>query len=157
MSVRDLGPEDAARCDAIVASLPEWFGLEEGIREASDAVRLQRGFVYDRDGIVLGFVTYAPRATASAEITWIAVHAEARGHGIGTALLEVLTTRLIRNGKTRLFVQTLSDRDGYPGPEYAATRAFYLGRGFMPAAELDLYPKDPENPIQLMVSALSRP
>jgi ribosomal protein S18 acetylase RimI-like enzyme len=156
MTVRELRPEDAARCDEIVASLPEWFGLEEGIREASDAVRHQRGLVYERDGTVLGFVTFAPRATASAEITWIAVHAEARGRGIGTALLEVLTTRLIRKGKTRLFVQTLSDRRD-PGPEYAATRAFYLGRGFVPAAELDLYPKDPENPIQLMVLALSRP
>ena len=44
-------------------------------------------------------------------------------------------------------VKTLSDRTD-PGPEYAATRAFYLAKGFTPAAELDLF--GPENPIQLM-------
>ena len=155
MIVRELRPEDAARCDEIVASLPEWFGLDEGIREAADAVRHQRGLVYEREGTVFGFLTYEPRATESAEITWIAVHPEARGGGVGTALLEVLTTRLVREGKRLLFVKTLSDRQD-PGPEYAATRAFYLGRGFVPAAELDLDPPDPENPIQLMVLALSR-
>ena len=154
MTVRELQREDAARCDEIVASLPDWFGLDEGIREAADAVRHQRGLVYEREGVVLGFLTYEPRATESAEITWIAVHAEARGGGIGTALLEVLTSGLIREGKRLLFVQTLSDRED-PGPEYAATRAFYLGCGFVPAAEIDLDPPDPENPIQLMVLALS--
>jgi N-acetylglutamate synthase-like GNAT family acetyltransferase len=154
MIVRELRPQDAARCDEIIASLPEWFGLDEGIREASDAVRHQHGLVYERDGTVLGFVTYEPRATESAEITWIAVHANVRGGGIGTALLEVLTARLIRGGKRLLFVKTVSDRKD-PGPEYAATRAFYLARGFVPAAELDLDPPDPENPIQLMVLALS--
>jgi len=156
MTVRALRPGDAARCDEIVASLPEWFGVEEGIREAADAVRHQRGLVDEREGTVLGFVTYEPRATESAEITWIAVHADARGGGIGTALLDVLTARLVRERKRLLFVQTLSDRED-PGPEYAATRAFYLGRGFVPAAEIDLDPPDPNNPIQLMVLALSRP
>ena len=38
-----------------------------------------------------------------------------------------------------LAVKTLSDREGDPGPEYGATRAFYLARGFRPAAELDLW------------------
>ena len=156
MTVRELRPEDASRCDEIVSSLPDWFGLDEGIREASDAVRNQRGLVFERDGTVLGFVTHEPRATESAEITWIAVHAEARGDGIGSAMLEVLTAQLIREGKRLLFVKTLSDRED-PGPEYAATRAFYLGRGFVPAAELDLDPPDPENPIQLMVLALAHP
>lgn len=38
--------------------------------------------------------------------------------------------------------------DGDPGPEYAATRAFYLARGFRPMAELDIW--GPENPCQLL-------
>jgi len=121
MQVRDLRPEDAARCDQIVASLPDWFGLDE---------------------------------VESAEITWIAVHADARGAGVGTELVDELTTQLRREDKRLLFVKTLSDRED-PGPDYAATRAFYLARGFVPAAELDLDPPDPENPIQLMVLSLS--
>ena len=47
--------------------------------------------------------------------------------------------RLTWDGLSLLVVQT--------GPEHAANRAFYLPRGFLPAAELDLYP---DNPIQLM-------
>ena len=38
--IRPLDPmNDSAACDAIVASLPDWFGLEEGIRECAEAVR----------------------------------------------------------------------------------------------------------------------
>lgn len=60
--------------------------------------------------------------------------------------METLVGRLAADGLSLLVVQTLSDRED-PGPEHAATRAFYLPRGFLPAAELDLYP---DNPIQLM-------
>ena len=68
------------------------------------------------------------------------------GNGVGTALVEALVGRLAADGVSLLVVKTLSDRED-PGPEYAATRAFYLARGFVPAAELDLFP---DNPIQLM-------
>ena len=49
-------------------------------------------------------------------------------------------------------MKTLSDREGDPGPEYGATRAFYLARGFRPAAELDLW--GPDNPCQLLARTL---
>lgn len=146
MSVRDLSLEDAEACDAIVASLPEWFGMEEGIRECATAVRSQRGFVFERDGSVLGFLTVVARTDATSEITWLAVHARTRGRGVGTQLIDALVADLRSRGVTLLVVQTLSDRED-PGPEYAATRVFYLARKFAPAAELDLYP---DNPIQLM-------
>ena len=146
MTVRDLAFEDAAACDAIVASLPEWFGMEEGIRDCAAAVRSQRGLVFERDGSLLGFLTVVDRTEATSEITWLAVHARSRGRGVGTRLVEALVADLRSRGVSLLVVQTLSDRED-PGPEYAATRAFYLARRFVPAAELDLYP---DNPIQLM-------
>ena len=61
--------------------------------------------------------------------------------------IERLLADLSETGVHLLLVKTLSDRED-PGPEYAATRAFYVARGFSPAAELDLF--GPENPIQLM-------
>lgn len=146
--IRPLDHErDAEACDGIIASLPEWFGLEEGIRACAHAVRSHAGLVSDANGEVTGFLTYVRHSPATAEITWMGVHAAERGHGIGTALMQELITVLSASGARLLLVQTLSDRED-PGPEYAATRAFYLARGFRPAAELDLF--GPENPIQLM-------
>lgn len=102
--------------------------------------------MFEREEHVVGFLTYVQRSATITEITWMAVHAQDRGQGIGTALVRKLIERLAASGIRLLLVQTLSDRVD-PGPEYAATREFYLARGFLPAAELDLYP---ENPIQLM-------
>jgi GNAT superfamily N-acetyltransferase len=147
-TIRPLAHDgDSETCDAIIASLPGWFGLDEGIRECARAVRMQAGLVCDVNGETGGFLTYVRHSPAAAEITWMGVHATQRGRGIGTALIEELVTGLSASGARLLFVQTLSDRED-PGPEYTETRAFYLARGFRPAAELDLF--GPENPIQLM-------
>ena len=150
MLVRPLSKADAPACDAIVASLPEWFGVQEGIDECARAVRTQAGLVWEQDGQVFGFLTVIRPTPRSAQISWLAVHAEHRGRGVGTALVEHLVRELARDSVHLLVVETLSDRED-PGPEYAATRAFYLARGFVPAAELDLYP---DNPIQLMSRTL---
>ncbi len=148
MEVRDLRPQDAPTCDAIIASLPDWFGLDEGIQECAAAVRTQPGLVAEREGLVVGFLTVTRPSDRAAEISWLAVHRDARGRGAGTQLVDRLVADLRREGSVHLLVvKTLSDRED-PGPEYAATRAFYLARGFRPAAELDLF--GPENPIQLM-------
>ena len=148
--IRALDPADAPVCDAIIASLPDWFGLQEGIDECAEAVRTQPGLVCERDGRVVGFLTVVRPSAVTAEISWLAVHANDRGDGVGTKMVEALVADLSGTGVRLLLVKTLSDRED-PGPEYAATRAFYLARGFRPAAELDLF--GPENPIQL----LSRP
>ena len=148
--IRALDPADAPACDAIIASLPDWFGLQEGIDECADAVRTQPGLVCEREGRVVGFLTVVRPSAVTAEISWLAVHANDRGGGVGTELVEGLVADLSGTGVRLLLVKTLSDRED-PGPEYAATRAFYLARGFSRAAELDLF--GPENPIQL----LSRP
>jgi len=148
--IRPLDPVDAPTCDAIIASLPDWFGLQEGIDECAEAVRTQPGLVCERDGRVVGFLTVVRPSEVTAEISWLAVHADDRASGAGTKLVEGLAADLGGTGVRLLLVKTLSDRED-PGPEYAATRAFYLARGFQPAAELDLF--GPENPIQL----LSRP
>jgi N-acetylglutamate synthase-like GNAT family acetyltransferase len=144
--VRPLALEDAPACDGIIASLPDWFGLQEGIDECAHAVRTQAGLVCERNDGVIGFLTVVRPSPAVAEISWLAVHADERNRGAGTALIERLIADLAGDARL-LVVKTLSDRED-PGPEYASTRAFYLAKGFRPAAELDLF--GPENPIQLM-------
>src|SRR4249919_348971 len=87
------------------------------------------------------------------EISWLAVHARDRRRGIGRALTAALSDQLRTHGDRLVLVKTLSDRTD-PGPEYAETRAFYLAMDFVPLAELDLDPPDPENPIQLLALPL---
>ena len=151
--IRALDPSDSTACDAIVASLPDWFGLEEGIRECAEAVRTQPGLVAEVDGEVRGFLSIARPYPQTPEISWLAVHARDRRRGIGRALIAALSDQLRTHGDRLVLVKTLSDRTD-PGPEYAETRAFYLAIGFVPVAELDLDPPDPENPIQLLAMTL---
>jgi GNAT superfamily N-acetyltransferase len=151
IEVRPLDPADATACDLIVASLPEWFGNADGIREAAALVRDSPGLVIEAEGAVRGFVTHARRYARTEEITWIAVDAAARGTGLGTALVAALETALVEQGVRLLTVKTLSDREN-PGPAYAATRAFYLARGFEPVMELDIW--GPENPAQVLAKQI---
>src|SRR5215213_4886087 len=131
MRIRPLAREDAPRCDAIIASLPAWFGVQEGIDECARAVRSQPGLVCERDGEVVGFLTTVDTEQKVREIMWMAVDAAHRRTGTGRALLAALRERAQADGVTRLDVKTLSDRED-PGPEYTQTRAFYLASGFVP-------------------------
>lgn len=146
--IRALGPDDAARCDATVRSLPDWFGNDEGIAECAAAVRSQPGLVAVADGEVTGFLTWKQHHPAAVELTWLAVHADHRAQGVGTALVEQLARSL---GATRfLTVKTLSATCDYE--PYESTRAFYRGRGFVELIELDIW--GPDNPATLFVRPL---
>ena len=104
MRIRGLRIEDAPACDTIIASLPDWFGLDEGIRECAHAVRTQPGLVGERDGRVLGFLTIERPSDRAAEISWLAVHRDARGRRIGTGLVEHLVSDLRAEATVRLLV-----------------------------------------------------
>jgi GNAT superfamily N-acetyltransferase len=152
LAIRELQPAtDAETCDAIILGLPDWFGVPEGIAECAVAVQTHRGLVAIDGGGVVGFLTEERRSASVWEITWMAVQADRRGHGIGSRLVAGLIAGLPDDARL-LIVKTLSDRDGDPGPEYGATRAFYLARGFRPAAELDLWGTG--NPCQLLARTL---
>ena len=152
LTILELEPvTHAEACDAIIRGLPDWFGVPEGIDECALAVRTSHGLVATDAGDVVGFLTDERRSASVWEITWMAVRADRRGSGIGSHLVAGLIAQM--PGDSRLLtVKTLSDRDGDPGPEYRATRAFYLARGFLPAAELDLWGRG--NPCQLLARPL---
>ena len=154
LTIVELEPvAHAEACDAIIRGLPGWFGVPEGIAECAAAVRSSHGYVAaDAEGVA-GFLTDERRSASVWEITWMAVRADRRGRGIGSQLVAALTERLPDDAQL-LVVKTLSDREGDPGPEYAATRAFYVSGGFRPAAELDLW--GPGNPCQLLARRLGR-
>jgi ribosomal protein S18 acetylase RimI-like enzyme len=151
-TIRPLGPADAEACDAIVASLPYHFGLEDGRRECAAAVRSQPGLVAEEDGEVIGFLTVQPRFETAAEITWMAVRADRRGRHVGRALMDRLATDLRAEGRRLLLVLTVSPSDGPDDIEdgYQATRAFYAANGFDLARDFGGYWGDHDTPVLLV-------
>jgi GNAT superfamily N-acetyltransferase len=126
--VRALERDDAPACDAIIAGLPDFFGLEPGIEACAQAVRSEPGYVAVEDDSVVGFLTVEHPFPLCAEISWMAVERAHRGAGIGTALVERLAADQAARGTALLLVMTSGDAD-----EYEPTRGFYVARGFRPA------------------------
>ena len=152
--IRDLVPNDIPRCTAINRSLPDWFGLEDGLAEADGYLRDHAGLVAVENGEVVGYLTYTRHFPESAEISWMAVSAAHHRSGVGRALIRRLEQGLAVGGARLLSVKTLAD--SHPSPEYAITRAFYGAMGFRNQMVFpDLW--DLANPCLLMVKTLGVP
>ncbi len=90
----------------------------------------------DVDGKTAGYSCFGPIAcTASSyDLYWIAVHADQRGTGLGTRLLDKSEEKIKAMGGTRIYVETSSR------PLYDPTRGFYLARKYWEEARLaDFY------------------
>ena len=146
MQIRALEPSDAPACDAIIASLPYHFGDPVGQEKCAAAVRRDPGLVAIEDGDIVGFLTVERHFGTCAEITWMAVHAARRRHGIGTALMDRLCEDLRAEGRKVLCVLTLSPSEileDEPADGYIASRAFYARAGFSLARDFpELWPND---------------
>ena len=136
IDVRPLRPQDGQACDTIVASLPYHFGVESGREACAAAVRREDGLAALTGGEIAGFLTWRPWYRTSREITWMAVHANRRGAGVGGALLEHLAAQSAKQARY-LLVTTLSEATPEPGVAdgYARTRRFYERNGFEPVWE----------------------
>lgn len=159
IEVRPLAVADALTCDQIILTLPRHFGYESGRQACALAVRTSEGWVAVSDGRVVGFLTVQPHNATTVEITWMAVHADLRGQGIGRQLIERLRKALQAQGYRLLLVSTLApsyegDTGGQPEEGYAATRAFYHQVGFLDICEVPLYWGVDSDPALLLVMPL---
>ncbi|MDP9238087.1 MAG: GNAT family N-acetyltransferase [Chloroflexota bacterium] len=138
--LRPLTSDDAPACDAIIASLPYFFGDPQGVRDCAGAARTQSGIVALAGEAIVGFLTIERFGPGSAEVTWMAVHASHRRGGIGRMLIDRTAAEMTAAGARVLFVLTLGP--SVPEPEvadnYAGTRAFYETMGFIPLREFAL-------------------
>jgi len=89
LDVQPLTYADAEACDHIICTLPHRFGNEAGRQACALAPRTSAGWVAVLQGHVVGFITMQPHFPTTAEITWMAVQAELRGHGIGRHLIQL--------------------------------------------------------------------
>jgi GNAT superfamily N-acetyltransferase len=150
-SIEPLHPSHAPACEAIARALPAWFGLEDGLTQLRADAETGPGWVALASGEVVAFLTLRQQFAETWEITWMAVAPSWRRRGLGRHLIDAATERCRAAGARLLLVKTLADT--VPSPEYAETRAFYRGLGFVP---LIVQPEvwGPENPCLLLVRAL---
>jgi GNAT superfamily N-acetyltransferase len=137
----------AALCRSVLGALPQWFGIEEAVRD----------YVRDVAGLPMlavgtdGFLALRLHTEAAAEIHVMGVVPERQGEGIGTALVEAAEELLRGGGVEFLQVKTLGP--SHPSEHYAATRRFYAARGFRPLEELTAIWGE-ANPCLIMVKHL---
>ena len=140
---RDVRAGDPEVVGAITESTGFFYAEEVATAVELVDERLAKGdasgysFVFAEDGgRTIGYACFGSIACtkASFDLYWIAVHADGRGRGLGTTLLDE-SERLIREaGGSRIYVETSSR------PLYEPTRAFYLARGYREEARLaDFY------------------
>ena len=142
-----------AECQAVLRSLPLWFGIEESLlMYARDTARLPT-FAVTEAGALVAFLTLAEHFPESWEVHCMAVLADARNRGLGTRLLSHAEHWLAKAGVKFLQVKTVAAASS--SREYAETRQFYIARGFTP---LEVFPTlwAPQNPALQLVKHVHR-
>jgi len=130
-------------CEAVLRSLPGWFGIEHALlMYVADTTKLP-SFALEEDGSIVGFLTLREHFPAAWEVHCMAVHAGARGKGLGSLLLRHSEAWLRQRGVKLLQVKTVAATSD--SADYAQTRKFYEAMGFTP---LEIFPElwDPWNP-----------
>ena len=156
LSIAPARAGDGARCEAVLRSLPEWFGIEEAIVEYRAAAERDPTWVARPagGGDVIGFVTLRRHFSASGEIACLAIRREWHGRGFGRALVERVESELVRDGAEYLQVKTLGP--SRENEAYASTRRFYEACGFRPLEETTAFWGE-VNPTLMMVKRLAGP
>ncbi len=153
------GEQAPEAVEALLATVPEWFGIAESNLGYVEAARhlptyLARPRLPDQlaSGTnPVGVLLAARHFPGAAEIHLMAVTRSRHRHGVGRALVSALERDLVADGVRLLQVKTSGPSD--PDPGYAKTRLFYEAMGFAPLEELaDLWPT---NPCLIMVKVLS--
>jgi GNAT superfamily N-acetyltransferase len=124
------GPGVGGECEAILRTLPGWFGIEASLLEyARDADRLPT-FIAREAMSALGFITLQQHFERAWEVHCIAVAHSERRRGIGRSLHAHAEEWLRGKGATMLQVKTVAE--GHSSKEYAETRRFYERIGYTP-------------------------
>ncbi len=137
-TIEDLRAEDTAAIDQIAAILLRAFpGWKETVEEAREEVRESLAeenlsLVARQEDKILGWVGGIPTYDFAWELHPLAVHEDARGLGVGTALVAALEERVRELGALTLYLGADDDgdtpgtslwgKDLYPDPLVHAAR-----------------------------------
>jgi ribosomal protein S18 acetylase RimI-like enzyme len=142
----------AGACAAILAALPDWFGIpESNAAYLADLARLPTWVALD-GAEPRGVLTLVEHDPHSFEVHFLAVHPRQHRRGVGRALLEHGASWARARGGRLLHVKTLGP--SHPDPFYARTRAFYRALGFVPLFESPAFWGE-GNPTLVLVRSLA--
>ena len=133
MTIQELSENKAQICEDILRSLPEWFGIEEAVKNYIGEVRTRPMFVARDNGITAGFLSLTLHNEFTGEIHVMGVKREFHRKGVGKELVAHAESYLAGRGFRFVTVKTLSP--SRESPEYEKTRKFYLALGFVPLEE----------------------
>lgn len=141
----------AAVCEPVLRSLPDWFGIEEAIVHYSSEIDSLPTFLARDEEHALGFVSLKQHNPYAAEVYVMAIRRETHRKGIGRALVAQAEEWL--RGQEVGFLQVKTLGPSHSDPAYAKTRAFYQAMGFRPLEEFRQI-WDEGNPCLIMVKRL---
>lgn len=101
---------------------PEAMALDEVVLETLFQHRQAVNLVADRFGVPIGYAGAVHGARPRAKLLTIHVHPDARGNGIGSALMDELETRLRARKARHLELEVHADND--------VAQAMYRSRGY---------------------------
>ncbi len=120
-------------CRTVLEALPEWFGIPESIDAYVTAAMHQPMIAaYDKK-VAIGFVSLCQHFPESFEVHSMGVLKSYHRAGIGRALIDRAGAWVTAQNGRYLSVKTLGE--DWQDENYARTRAFYRGVGFIPVEE----------------------
>jgi GNAT superfamily N-acetyltransferase len=153
LRIRDARPSDGKAIEAVTlaayqqyaALMPElWEGYRQNILATLAAAQPDTQIVAEEDGRIVGSVLLYPAGTVfarpgggsatlvSPEVRLLAVDPEARGKGVGAALMQACVARARESGTSNLTLHTTEIMQ--------AAMRLYERMGFVRAPELDFEP-----------------
>ena len=149
-----IGPQldRALECEAVLRTLPGWFGIEPALLMYKEDTEKLPTFAIEQDGRVIGFLSLLEHFPTAWEVHCMAIEEQSRGKRLGSQLLEHSENWLRSRGVKFLQVKTVAATS--KSPEYAQTRRFYEARGFVP---VEIFPElwDPWNPALQCIKCLN--
>jgi GNAT superfamily N-acetyltransferase len=149
-----IGPsvDRTTDCEAILRSLPQWFGIERALLMYARDSSTMPTFALQDGSELMGFLTLREHFPEAWEVHCIAVRAASRRQGHGSQLLAHAEAWLVKRGVRFLQVKTVAATS--TSKEYAETREFYRHRGFTP---IEVFPTlwDAHNPALQSIKMLN--
>jgi len=151
MNIVGPGIQREPEVEAVLRSLPRWFGIEKALLMYVTDSAAKPTLGAELDGRLIGFLTLTRHFAESWEVHCMAVSDRHRNRKVGTTLLAAAERHAREQGARFLQVKTVAEASA--SQAYAETRRFYLARGFVP---LEVFPMlwDPWNPALQLVKAL---
>lgn len=141
-----------SECEAVLRTLPKWFGIEHALLMYARDSGSMPTFALEEENALIGFLTLQEHFPNAWEIHCVAIKAEARGQGLGSRLLSHAESWLVARKARFLQVKTVAPTSA--SLAYAQTREFYARRGFVP---LEIFPTlwDAHNPALQCIKVLN--